>query len=52
MAAYTYLPKSVEGFVSPEELEGLFARVGLEDVGRESMGFGAVHLHWGTKGPV
>ena len=50
MAAYTYLPKSVEGFVSPEELEGLFARVGLEDVGRESMGFGAVHLHWGRKG--
>ena len=49
MAAYTYLPKSVEGFVSPEELEGMFARVGLEDVGGESMGFGAVHLHWGRK---
>ena len=49
MSAYTYLPKSVEGFVSPEELEGVFARVGLEDVGRESMGFGAVHLHWGRK---
>ena len=52
MAAYTYLPRSVEGFVSPEELEKVFARVGLEDVRRESMGFGAVHLHWGTKGPV
>lgn len=49
MSAYTYLPKSVEGFVSPEELEGVFARVGLEEVGRESMGFGAVHLHWGRK---
>ena len=49
MSAYTYLPRSVEGFVSPEELEGAFARVGLEDVGRESMGFGAVHLHWGRK---
>ncbi len=24
MSAYTYLPKSVEGFVSPEELEGVF----------------------------
>ena len=50
MSAYTYLPRSVEGFVSPSELEGVFARVGLEDVGRESMGFGAVHLHWGRKG--
>ena len=50
MAAYTYLPKSVEGFVSPSELEGVFARVGLEEVRRESMGFGAVHLHWGRKG--
>ncbi len=49
MSAYTYLPRSVEGFVSPEELEGVFARVGLVDVGRESTGFGAVHLHWGRK---
>ena len=39
MAAYTYLPRSVEGFVSPEELEDVFAAGG---VGRRWAGVNGV----------
>ncbi len=48
-AAYTYLPKSVDGFLSPDELARYFEEVGLESVGYRRMGLGAVAVHWGTK---
>ena len=46
-AAYTYLPRSVDGFLSPEELAALMAEVGLAEVGYRKAGLGAVGLHWG-----
>ena len=46
-AAYTYLPRSVDGFVSVKELAGLMGEVGLVDVSYRRMGLGAVGLHWG-----
>lgn len=47
-AAYTYLPQSVEGFLSAEDMARLFREVGLADVGYRRMGLGAVAVHWGT----
>ena len=49
-AAYTYLPQSVDRFLSPQSLAQLFEAVGLEGVGRRSLALGSVHIHWGTKG--
>ena len=46
--AYTYLPRSVDGFLSVDALARLFEDVGLEDVGYRRLGFGAVAVHWGT----
>ncbi|MCE2462291.1 MAG: class I SAM-dependent methyltransferase, partial [Dehalococcoidia bacterium] len=48
-AAYTYLPQSVAGFHSADELARYFEEVGLENVGYQRMGLGAVAVHWGTK---
>ena len=48
-AAYTYLPQSVDGFISADELARRFEEVGLENVGYRRMGLGAVAVHWGTK---
>ncbi len=50
-AAYTYLPQSVDRFLSPSRLADLFRAVGLEAVQHHSLALGAVHLHWGTKAP-
>ena len=50
-AAYTYLPQSVDRFLSPSRLADLFREVGLEAVQHHSLALGAVHLHWGTKAP-
>ncbi len=50
-AAYTYLPQSVDRFLSPSRLADLFREVGLETVQHHSLALGAVHLHWGTKAP-
>ena len=46
--AYTYLPRSVDGFLSVKELAALMTDVGLVDVGYRRVGLGAVGLHWGT----
>lgn len=46
--AYTYLPRSVEGFLTVEEMAHRFEGAGLVDVGYAHRGFGAVALHWGT----
>ena len=48
-AAYTYLPRSVDGFLSVDALARLFEEVGLESVGYTRMGLGAVAIHWGAK---
>ena len=48
-AAYTYLPQSVDGFHSADELARHFEEAGLEKVGYRRMGLGAVAVHWGTK---
>ncbi len=46
-AAYTYLPQSVDRFVTPEELARLMERVGLRDVRVERLGLGTVTIHAG-----
>ena len=47
-AAYTYLPQSVDKFLSVDDVARLFREVGLVDVGYRRMGLGAVAVHWGT----
>ncbi len=44
-SAYTWLPRSVDGFVSAETLTELMADAGLTDVRMRRLGFGAVALH-------
>ena len=46
-AAYTYLPRSVERFVTPHELARLMRRVGLWDVRITRLGLGTVTIHVG-----
>ena len=48
-AAYTYLPRSVDEFLSVDALARHFEEIGLDDVGYLRMGLGAVVVHWGTK---
>ena len=47
--AYTYLPNSVTGFPSADELASLFRSVGLVEVRYRRMNLGTVAIHWGTK---
>lgn len=47
--AYTYLPHSLTRFVDQEELAAIFRDAGLVDVHYQSLGLGAVTVHWGTK---
>jgi demethylmenaquinone methyltransferase/2-methoxy-6-polyprenyl-1,4-benzoquinol methylase len=46
--AYTYLPASVEAFLSPEALAAEMARAGLQQIRWRRLGLGAVTLHVGT----
>jgi len=46
--AYTYLPRSVERFVTPGELSRLMERVGLRNVTYRRLGLGTVTIHVGT----
>lgn len=46
--AYTYLPHSVERFVTPEELAGLMRRAGLRQVSYRRLGLGTIALHSGV----
>jgi demethylmenaquinone methyltransferase/2-methoxy-6-polyprenyl-1,4-benzoquinol methylase len=46
-AAYTYLPQSVERFVTPAELSRLMTKVGLRDVRYRRLGLGTIALHVG-----
>ena len=47
-AAYTYLPRSVERFVTPAELASLMQRAGLRDVRYRRLGLGTIALHVGV----
>jgi len=46
-AAYTYLPRSVERFVTPRELTRLLEQAGLRDVGYRRLGLGTIAIHVG-----
>lgn len=46
--AYTYLPRSVDRFVTPDELAGMMERVGLRDVSYCGFGLGTIALHTGV----
>jgi demethylmenaquinone methyltransferase / 2-methoxy-6-polyprenyl-1,4-benzoquinol methylase len=46
-SAYTYLPRSVEGFVTPAELAELMRRAGLRNVRYRRLGLGTLALHVG-----
>ena len=46
-AAYTYLPQSVERFVSPAELGRLMERAGLRAVHWRRLGLGTIAVHVG-----
>ena len=46
--AYTYLPQSVERFVTPEQLARLMVSVGLRDVSFRRYGLGTIALHIGS----
>ena len=47
--AYTWLPSSVDEFVSPEALSEMIAEAGFSDVRVRRLGLGAVALHTATK---
>jgi demethylmenaquinone methyltransferase/2-methoxy-6-polyprenyl-1,4-benzoquinol methylase len=47
-AAYTYLPESVERFVTPSQLARLMTQVGLHDVRYRRLGLGTIAIHVGT----
>ena len=47
-AAYTYLPQSVERFVTPEELARLMAAAGLTGVRYRRFALGTIALHLGV----
>jgi demethylmenaquinone methyltransferase / 2-methoxy-6-polyprenyl-1,4-benzoquinol methylase len=47
-AAYTYLPRSVERFVTPSELARLMHRAGLREVRYRRLGLGTIALHVGV----
>ena len=49
-SAYTYLPRSVERFLTMEGLTRLFADVGLKEGGHQALALGTVAIHWGVKG--
>ena len=48
--AYTYLPQSVDRFVTPGELARLMEAVGLRDVRVRKVGLGTVTIHVGRVG--
>ena len=45
--AYTYLPQSVDRFVTPAELSRLMEKVGLRGVTYQRFGLGTVTVHTG-----
>lgn len=48
-SAYTYLPDSVDYFLTADGLAEVFRQAGLVNVGYRRLGFGGVALHFGDK---
>ena len=48
-AAYTYLPDSVDYFLTADGLAEVYRQAGLVDVGYRRLGLGGVALHYGDK---
>ena len=48
-AAYTYLPDSVDYFLTADGLADVFRQAGLVNVGYRRLGFGGVALHFGDR---
>lgn len=46
--AYTYLPQSVDVFLTAEQLKERMQTAGLEDVKYQKLNLGTVALHWGA----
>ncbi|MFP3910625.1 MAG: ubiquinone/menaquinone biosynthesis methyltransferase [Desulfobacteraceae bacterium] len=49
--AYTYLPDTTQGFVTPEGLAAIMARAGLEQVSYQQFMFGVMAIHVGRRPP-
>lgn len=47
--AYTYLPSSVDYFLTADELADVYRAVGLVEVGYRKVGGGGIALHYGMK---
>jgi demethylmenaquinone methyltransferase/2-methoxy-6-polyprenyl-1,4-benzoquinol methylase len=47
-SAYTYLPESVDRFLTPDELSGLMRRVGFREVSYRRLGLGTIAVHTAT----
>lgn len=47
--AYTYLPSSVDYFLTADELAAVYRAAGLVEVGYRKMGGGGVAIHYGVK---
>ena len=47
--AYTYLPSSVDYFLTAEGLAEVYRQAGLVNVGYRRLGLGGVALHYGEK---
>ena len=47
--AYSYLPESVQSYMTPDELSAMMQKVGLEKVEYRKMGLGTVAIHAGEK---
>ena len=48
-AAYRYLPRSVQQFMTPDELQAVMERVGLRNVSYRTLMLGTVALHVGER---
>jgi len=48
-AAYRYLPRSVQNFLTPEELRAAMEQVGLRKVHYRALALGTVYLHVGER---
>jgi demethylmenaquinone methyltransferase/2-methoxy-6-polyprenyl-1,4-benzoquinol methylase len=46
--AYTYLPQSVDRFLTPAELSGAMESVGLRAVRYRRVGLGTIAIHTGV----
>ena len=49
-SAYRYLPNSLDGYPTADELAGMIEQAGLSDVSYRRLSMGAVALHAGRKG--